>query len=129
MVGAATIRATLRPDEVSETQNVVVVSRDAQIRLHVKQPVRSGRRFCVSALIRDGQSSQHVELTVPPGLKLVDGENAKKPDPIGAGYTQVNWQVLSTPGIKGGVPLGLSLLPSGITQEIMIEMEPGTLID
>jgi len=129
MVGAVTIRATLRPDEVSETQNVVVEPRDAQMLLHVKQPVRSGRRFWVSALVRDAQPGLYVELSLPAGLRLVDGEDVRKPVPVGDGYTQVNWQVLSASGIKGALPLGLSLQPSGLTQEITIEMEPGTLID
>jgi len=129
MVGAAPIHATLRPDDVSETQSVVVEPRDARMLLHVKQPVRSGRRFWVSALIRDTQPGLHVELSLPAGLRLVDGEDVRKPVPVGQGYTQVNWQVQSAPGIKGALPLGMSLLPSGLTQEITIEMEPGTLID
>jgi hypothetical protein len=129
MVGPVSLRATLRPEEVIETQSVVIEPRDARMLLHVKQPVRSGRRFWVSALVRDAQPGLSVELTLPQGLKLVDGEHAKKPVPVGEGYTQVNWQVLSASGIKGTLPLGLSLLPTGLTQEIMIAVEQGTLID
>ena len=128
-LGSLPVRAKLLPEGIEESQDIVVEPNDAALVLRVPQPVRSGRTFWVTALVRNPQPGQSVELVLPAGVTLADRENAAKPVPMGAKYAQVNWQVKSAPGTRGSLRFGVKLLPDGPSRDVSVDIEAGNLIE
>jgi hypothetical protein len=126
--GPASIVVKLAPDGVQELQQIVVEPRNARLVLHVQQPVRSGKRFWISALVQHAKAGQSLQLDFPEGLKLADGHSPIKPVPVTEGYAQVSWLVSAT-GVRKAVLVAVRLLPEGLREEVTLDIEPGTMID
>jgi len=128
-LGSLPVRARLLPEEIVESQDIIVEPNDAALVLRVSQPVRSGRSFWVTALVRNPQPGQSVELVLPAGVTLADREQPAKPVTPGQKYEQVNWQVKCAPGTRGALRLGVKLLPAGPSRDLSVDVETGNLID
>lgn len=128
-LGGHLMRAALLPEGIEESQSIVVEPSDAALVLRVPQPVRSGRSFWVTALVRNPQPGQSVELVLPAGVTLADREQSAKPVATGQKYAQVNWQVKCAPGTKGPLRLSVKLLPAGPSRDLSVDVEAGNLID
>jgi hypothetical protein len=80
--------------------------------------------------VRNPRGGQTVALSLPEGIKLADGHEAKKPVDAAASagaYAQVNWLVVSGPRVEGRRELTARLEPDGADGRAAIEVVPGDL--
>jgi hypothetical protein len=91
-------------------------SGNKQLGLFGLERVNEGEQFYISAVVSNPSNAQVVEISLPPGLRLAEGESARK-NVAGQGqpYTQVSWL--------------LQACTSGENQEIQVRLEPDEVIE
>ena len=91
-------------------------SGNKQLGLFGLERVNEGEQFYISAVVSNPSNTQVVEISLPPGLRLAEGESARK-NVAGQGqpYTQVSWL--------------LQACTSGENQEIQVRLEPDETIE
>lgn len=113
--GEAEFAATLEPGNVTEKFKLNVDAPEKGLRIPPLAAVKSGKKFWVSAQVRNPGANQTVEIQLPGGFSLVAGHEAIKPVAPKTGYAQVDWliQAASTVG----------------TSEIKVKSMPGNLVE
>lgn len=86
--------------------------------------VNEGDQFYLSAVVSNPSNSQEVEITLPAGLQLAEGETAQK-DVASQGqpYTQVSW-LLQTCSSGENQEIQVRLNPDDVTERWIVDVVP-----
>lgn len=127
--GKRNLQAVLEPDNISESYEVTVQPRDAQIVIILGEHPKSGKPFWVSALIRNAQDGQSVDLSLPDEFKLHEGYSKRRSISQKEGYSRIDWLVDTPSNTAGEFEISVELRPDGIAEKVSLQLHAGSLID
>jgi hypothetical protein len=129
MTGNQRLQVQLGPDKMSAEATIGFDPPVSKLSIKTAKQASAGKAFWVSAVVLHPKPEQMVELILPDGFSFFRGHAATQAVSSDKPFHQLNWLVKSAARSTGDQKLQIRLAPDDRTEETVVTIMPGNIID